>query len=345
MAGMTAVVLAPERSAESVALVSALEAGLGRVRLVRDRPSALAACVEFPRATLVIDLRAGPAPLLADATRLRSEVPAVRTVVLVDPSQAVPPDCDAVFTAPFFLEDVVRWCARSLVTPVAAGIVQDLAAGLCHEIGNPLQSLFLQVEMLRADERFGWAKEHLLGIEEAARRIQSVVRDVAEATERHPVAGRSTGWIEVLRRTEDLLRQRAPDLAPRVDVRCDELRFRGDSEVIAGALCAVWEYMLRAGGPQQRLAVEAGRLQAHRLVVRQTIRTSLLPLDAAARLFTPLWARQALGLSEGISLTSARNAFVRHHGDLRAFFLKEDTLVVEGILPDETQATFEFPRP
>ena len=39
-----------------------------------------------------------------------------------------------------------------------------------------------------------------------------------------------------------------------------------------------------------------------------------LPTDAAGRLFTPLWARQALGLSAGLSLTSARNAFLRHRG-------------------------------
>lgn len=342
---MTAVVLAPERSAESVALVSALEAGLGQVRVVRDRPAALAACAESPRATLVIDLRGGRADLLAEATRLRSEVSTVRTVALVAPSQAPPPDCDAVFTAPFFLEDVVRWCARATVAPVAEGILEDLAAGLCHEIGNPLTSLFLQIELLRADERLGWAREQLLGIEEAARRIQCVVRDVAMAAERHPVATEPTGLDEVLQRARTRLQRRAPDHSGRVDLHCDPHRFRGDPELLADALADVWEYLLRAGGPDDRLLVDAGRRQPHTLVIRHKARTPRLPTDAAARLFTPLWARQALGLPEGISLTSARNAFLRHHGDLRAFLLPDDALLVEALLPDEAQATLAFPNP
>lgn len=345
MASMTAVVLAPERSAESVALVSALEAGLGQVRVVRDRPSALAACAEFPRATLVIDLRGARAALLVEASRLRAEVSSMRAVALVAPSQAAPPDCDAVFTAPFFLEDVVRWCARATVAPVTEGILQDLAAGLCHEIGNPLTSLFLQIELLRADERLGWAREHLLGIEEAARRIQCVVRDVAMAAERHPVAAEPTGLDEVLQRARTRLQRRAPDLASRVDVRTDDHRFRGDPDVLADALTDVWEYLLSAGPPTARLTIEAGRHKPHVLAIRHRAHTPRLPADAAGRLFTPLWARQAIGLPEGISLTSARNAFLRHRGDLRAFVLPDDALLVEALLPDEAQTTFAFPSP
>jgi hypothetical protein len=57
-----------------------------------------------------------------------------------------------------------------------------------------------------------------------------------------------------------------------------------------------------------------------------------LPLGCADRLFIPLWARQALGLPAGLSLSSARATFLRHGGELRAHG-RGDRLTVEGLLP------------
>lgn len=341
METMTAVVLAPERSAESVALASALEAGLGPVRVVRDRAAALSACIDSPRATLVLDLRAGGAGLASEAHELRAALPGVRTVALVDAGLGSPMDCDAVFQEPFYLEDVVRWCTRSAVAPPAEGLVEDLAAGLCHEIGNPLTSLFLQLELLRDDEDSADVQEHLDRIEEAARRIQSVVRDVQSAAERQGAARRPVGLRDLAQRVLQVLDERADGFAPRVRLRLPERQVQVDPELLVPALADLWEYLLRAGDGHEPLHVDAAP-RGGRLALRHRALAPRLPADAAGRLFTPLWARQALGV-EGLSLTSARAAFVRHRGDLRAFLLPEGALLVEALLPDEAQATFEFP--
>ena len=91
------------------------------------------------------------------------------------------------------------------------------------------------------------------------------------------------------------------------------------------------------------LELQAGPREDHGPSVRLAAAVPRLPPDAAARLFTPLWARQALGLSAGLSLTSARNAFLRHRGDLVARQLPDGALLLEGRLPLDSQATFEFP--
>jgi hypothetical protein len=343
MNGMTAIVLALDRSAEAVALGSALEAGLGSVRLVVSRAQAKAALSAHPRAIFVLDLRSAPASFLDTAARLRSEHPGVRSLALVDAGSEAPPHCDSVFTAPVFLEDVVRWCARSLVAPLAEGILEDLAAGLCHEIGNPLTSLFLQLELLRVDEDMESIRSHLQLIEESARRIQSVVRDVAKAAERKPVVAQASTLGALLAQTRSRLESRQPALAERLEVSCADAAATLDATALSEALADVWEYLLLAGHDEDTLSVDAGPQEGQGLVIRHRAHVPRLPIDAAGRLFTPLWARQALGLPEGISLTSARNAFVRHRGDLRARQLPEGLLLVEALLPDETQATFEFP--
>jgi len=336
------IVLALDRSAEAVALGSALEAGLGSVRLVYDQAQAKAAISAHPRAILLLDLRSATSAFCDAAARFRSEHPGVRTLALVDTGAKAPPNCDSVFTAPVFLEDIVRWCARLLLAPLAEDILEDLSAGLCHEIGNPLTSLFLQLELLRVDGDIESIRSHLQLIEESARRIQSVVRDVARAVERKPVLAESSTLGTLLEQTQRRLESRQPALAERMLVNCQEASANMDTLTLSEALADVWEYLLLAGHDWDVLSVEAGPLEGHGLIIRQQAHAPRLPANAAGRLFTPLWARQALGLPEGISLTSARNAFVRHRGDLRARQLPDGLLLVEALLPDETQATFEF---
>jgi hypothetical protein len=140
---MSAVVFSPARSTASSALRAALAAGLGSVLDAHDARAAEDAAASHPRAPLVLDLREADASAQADAQRLRHRLPDTRMLALVAPGRPAPPDCDAVLTEPFFLAEVVAWCARAGATPMAESLVADLAAGLSHGIGNPLQALLL----------------------------------------------------------------------------------------------------------------------------------------------------------------------------------------------------------
>lgn len=339
---MTVIVLAPGKGPGSLALTSAMEAGIGPVTVVRDRNAALAALAGRPRAALVLDLRDADAAQREQAVRLRHDCPAVRTLALLADGDPPPPHCDAVFSAPVFLEDVVRWCARATVAPVAEGLLEDLAAGLCHEIGNPLTSLFLQLELLRTDDDLESVRSHLSFIEESARRIQSVVRDVAQAAERHPVRLAPTTLARLVEATRERLTARQPAFADRLTVELTDAPLAVDVELLSGALADLAEYLLHAGD-QGPVRLEAEPREAPGPTLRLSARVSRLPTDAAGRLFTPLWARQALGLPEGLSLTSARNAFLRHHGDARARSLADGRLQFEAWLPRGDQGTLSFP--
>ncbi|GJM20161.1 MAG: hypothetical protein DHS20C15_00760 [Planctomycetota bacterium] len=339
---MSVVVLAASGRAESVALTSALEAGLGSVHATTEAAEAARLLADDGRALLVADLRDGQALGRADAQRLRQQCPGLRMAALVASSQAVPPDCDAVFVEPFFLEDVVRWCARTSVAPLAEGILEDLGAGLSHEIGNPLTSLFLQLELLKVEIQEESARSHLAQIEEAARRIQTVVHDVVQSSRRPPVAATPCSSSALLERVNELLAARDAALAGRVEFNVPERPLSLDIDVLAQALADVWEYLLRAGNEDSTLQVSGADRAPAAFVLSHQARTPRLPPDAASRLFIPLWARMALGLPGAISLTSARGALLRHQGDLRARLLPDGQLLVEAQLPTEAQGQLPF---
>jgi signal transduction histidine kinase len=293
---------------------------------------AAAACVAEPRAVLVMDLRAGGGDLSAAARRLRRLVPSTRALALVTPGTPAPPDCDAVLTAPLYLTEVVRWCARALRTPSVDGALPDLVAGLAHEVGNALTALQLEVELLRTDDGSPRLAEHLEQIRRAGERIQAVVVDVSQAFDRPPVATESTRLEHLLAEARRTLERRDPGLGRRLTVACDDQALRAEAPLVGAALADVWQYLLLAGDGADVLDVRAGPADGETLAIRAHAHVPRLPLGCADRLFIPLWARQALGLPAGLSLSSARATFLRHGGELRAHG-RGDRLTVEGLLP------------
>jgi signal transduction histidine kinase len=329
---MTVVVFCPSPGPAPAALCSALSAGLGAVRPAPSVAMAAASCAAEPRAVLVMDLRAGGPELAAEARRLRRLVPATRALALVTPGTTAPPDCDAILTAPMYLTEVVRWCARALRTPSVDGALPDLVAGLSHEVGNALTALQLEVELLRSDGGTPELAEHLEQIRRAGERIQAVVADVTRASDRPPVTHEATRLARVLTEARDALDSRDPGLGDRLSVECDDQALRAETPLVGSALADVWQYLLLAGDGGNVLEVRAGPADGETLAIRAHAHVPRLPEDSADRLFIPLWARQALGLPAGLSLTSARSAFLRHGGELRAHG-RGDRLTVEGLLP------------
>ena len=337
---MSVVLFAPAPTPATRALSSALRAGLGEVTLAADTREVVRAARDLARPVVVVDLRAGgagdadlSADLSAEARGARLVLPGTPMLALVSPGGALPPECDAVLTEPFYLVEVVRWCARASVAPIAEGVLQDLAAGLSHEIGNPLTALLLQLEMLRDDDSVASIREHLDLIEDMSRRIQQVVADVTLASELRPVRRSPTQLAELVGDARTQLSGRNPDLGRRLRLTCSDQPLSAEGPLVSAALADTWQYLLLAGERDDALAVSAGRHDDRTVAIRADARVPRLPHDAAGRLFTPLWARQALGLPGGLSLTSARAAFRRHGGELRVREQRGDALVIEALLP------------
>ncbi len=341
MSPMAVVVFSPVHTPASVTLLAALRAASLPVVVATDRATARQGCSQAPRAALVLDLRdAGPDELL-DGRTLARECPATRRLVLRSAAVVAVPDGDAVLTEPFFAEQVVRWCMTTVGRPPDDGVLADLAAGLSHEVLNPLTSMLMQIEMLRADgsERSVEELAQLSLLEQSGKRIQAVVRDVAAASERQPIEGAVTEVATLLDSARARLAAQEAALVERLTLGSSSGRVRIDLPLVATALADLWAFLLAAGTGHEPLEVGIEAIDGSFVILRHRARTPRLPEDAAGRLFTPLWARQALGLPDkGPSLTSARAAFRRHGGDLVVRSQRGEQLVVEGLLPRDTGA-------
>jgi hypothetical protein len=342
MSRMTVVAYCPTPGPAATALVSALRAALGSVHGAATAEDAEATCGSNARAVLVLDLRGDEAAAAHVARRLRRRLPATAMLALVGPGTPLPPLCDGVLTMPFYLTDVVAWCLRAAQAPLADAVLPDIVAGLSHEVGNALTALQLQVELLESDAVDPPLRGHLDQIAQASRRIEAVVSDVRGSSERPPVQAGPTRLAALVKDAATAVVGRAPALRGRIDLRCRDESVRVEQPLLCGALADVWEYLLLAGESGDRLRVRAGPRDDDTLAITAVARVPRLPGDAAERLFTPLWARQALGLSAGLSLSAARAAFRRHSGDLCAATRGPGNLSVEALLPRDRPSG---PRP
>ncbi len=287
------------------------------------------------RDVLVADLRRAAESGAELVRRLRLALPSARVLCLLAPGLAPPADVDAFLTAPFYLADVVRWCARAREAPPEEAVLADMATGIRHEIGNPLTALLLQLELMKAEGGLNGLKEQIDLIEDSGRRIQHVLEDVTAASERRPVNAAPLALGDLLEtarqalaalepeRVDRLVLPEPPGAGPQIDV---------DGELLAHALADLWRYLLLADDDREPVYVEAEAAGAT-VTLRSRCRAARLPDDAALRLFTPLWARQALGLTDGLSLSAARGTLLRHGGDLRARQEPSGWLRVDAILP------------
>jgi hypothetical protein len=337
---MSVILFAPGDHPERMALLSALRTGTGPTLVASDLASARAGLEASPRALLVIDLRGARQAALMEARSLRRGAPETPSLALLPQEQTTSPEADTVLRAPIFLDEIVRWCARACRPPLGQAALEDLAAGLSHEISNPLTAVLLQIELLKTDPNREAVSEGLDKLKVSMQRILTVVQDVRAASERHPLRTGPKRLSELLDRTREHLEQRNPDYLPRLDVTCTAEDLQLDSQLLSAALVDVWEYLLQAGDDDSaQLHVRAHRTAQGVLRIQHIAPASRLPADAAARLFTPLWARHAIGLPQGISLTSARCAFRRHGGELLARPGEDGQLRIEALLPLDPATT------
>lgn len=210
---------------------------------------------------------------------------------------------------------VAREVSRSILRAEQLAAVGHLAAGLAHEIRNPLTAVKLLAGMALRSGRPGLTTDDLRVIHREVERVEGVVQGLLDFA-RPAAANRRPGDLrEIVAQAVDLARPRALDQGVEIVARLGEESrpAQVDAGQIAGAVGNLLRNALDAmpGGGTLEVALTADRTST-RIAVRDT-GPGIAP-DVSKRLFTPFASTKATGT--GLGLILCRRVAEGHGGSV-----------------------------
>ena len=212
-----------------------------------------------------------------------------------------------------------------------------LAAGLAHEIGNPLTGIASIAQNLKYEEE----REAIdTGIEEIltqTRRINNIVQSLMDysrgstpARAREPVA-----LEDVLRQALELVQLTHKQKRLKFSLRCEPgLSLTGDAQRLSQVFVNLLTNACDASSPGDPITIEADADAGH-IEIRIRDRGSGIPDSIRERLFEPFATTKPAGKGTGLGLSLARNIVLDHDGEIE----------IESEEGRGTCVTVRFPHP
>lgn len=226
------------------------------------------------------------------------------------------------------VEDVTdrRALEAQLVHRDRLATIGRLAAGVAHEIGNPLTGIALLVQNLRREKPAAELRERLDLVLEETRRIDGIVRGLLSYTRKDEGDGTPDSSAHL----EPVAIRNIVDEAFRLVL----FAHRGDESVVLGNECS--EELVTLGDPKRLTqvfvnlvanAIDAtrdrggrvvvgGHVEKTRVVVTVTDNGAGIPEAALARVFEPFFSTKSAGQGTGLGLWLVYNIVHEHGGEV-----------------------------
>jgi signal transduction histidine kinase len=199
--------------------------------------------------------------------------------------------------------------------------VGQLAAGIAHEIRNPLTGIKMIIDVARQDVNHGLTDEDLQVIHSEVERIERKVQGLLDQA-RPPVASRCLVDLrEVIQHALRLIQTRLDQqqVSAHLDLPDTPLTLEVDTDQFTGVLVNLFLNALDAMPRGGRLTVELQPGQEISLSISDT--GTGVPPSVASRLFTPFTSTKPTGT--GLGLSTSQRVVEEHGGRLVAGNLPE----------------------
>jgi len=213
----------------------------------------------------------------------------------------------------------------------------QLAAGIAHEVNNPLGVILLYAHMLLEDVRDPETREDLSLVVEQANRCKRIVSGLLQFARRNKTLLEDTDIFELVRRCAT-----AATLADGVDLRveraCENAVAAVDADqiaqVVTNLLTNAQDAMDGSGTLSVRVCGDDEHVYLH---IRDT--GPGIPLDLQSKIFEPFFTTKQIGDGTGLGLAVTYGIVKMHHGDITV-----KSNADAGVGPTFAEFTVRLPR-
>ena len=204
-----------------------------------------------------------------------------------------------------------------------------LAAGVAHEIRNPLNAISMATQRLTADRLDG-----LKGvIRDEIRRLNGIIEEFLSFSRTRSLEFRRRDLMELLRHFALLMEEESSSggIVFRADLSSDPLMVSMDGDKLTQALFNITRNAMESICGPGRVELSAGRIDGARVRVRITDTGKGIPSGAVERLFDPDYTTKEKGL--GLGLPIAYEIVRGHGGEIRVSSRPGEGSVFDILLP------------
>lgn len=234
---------------------------------------------------------------------------------------------------------------REVIQSERLAAVGELAAGVAHELRNPLTSVKLLLQHAArqpADYRIGEQKLQL--ILEEIRRMEVTIQGLLDFARRPALRRIRHDLRETLQRSLNLVegRMQQSRVELRADISSRPLWVMGDAELLSQVFVNLFLNAIEAMPAGGLLSVATELSDSGQLVRLTVIDTGCgFPPEVLSRLFEPFATTKERGT--GLGLAICRRIILEHHGQIRAGNRAEGGAVVAAELPVDDTAEEPIP--
>jgi signal transduction histidine kinase len=217
----------------------------------------------------------------------------------------------------------------------------NLAAGIAHEIGNPLNAIKLTVshlkDMASRRELDGSSFEtYSDGILNEVNRLDRIVRDFLTLAKERELLFQPYGIDKLLRETVRLIekdaQKRGIDIHSNIPACAEEALI--DSQMLKGAILNILLNAMEASEKDRVISVTLEESDG-RVVIRVADQGKGIPEEIMDRVFEPYFTTKTSGTGLGLSLT--RTIIEKHNGDISLESRQGQGTTVSITIPAESK--------